>query len=230
LQARQALTPDGQRITFGGKAELITDDWFWSLRVTSRTVSIGIDVGRNGYVQRNITRERLTVTQRITYRGRPLTVARNADDEGWFAGWEGRHRDLMTGGTGTSPALADLVSLLDLLNIDESPEGMVFRPLPGSGVTLWGLSGKQFVRGAGSVTVYPKSEAAKLLPAAPGLRVSGGEVWSKSLEVGGASRGRVFLHASDTGVAIVRDDRDADLKVTDEGLEDLLGSLQVRWQ
>lgn len=170
------------------------------------------------------------VTEKITYRGQPLTVALTADGEGWFVGWEGRHRDLMTGGTGAPPALSDLIALLDQLNIGESPEGLVFRPLAGSGITLWGLSGKQFVPGAGSVTIYPKKDAAKLIPAAPGKQVAGGEVWAKSLETPEGPRGRVFLHAGDTGVAIVRDDRDTGLQGTDEGLEDLLGSLQVRWQ
>ncbi|HEX8630748.1 MAG TPA: hypothetical protein VF755_21525 [Catenuloplanes sp.] len=229
LQTRQALAPDGQRITFGGVAESITDDWFWSVRVTGRTMSIGITIGRRSYVQRAITREQLTVTQQITYRGQPLTVAATADGEGWFIGWEGLHRDLMTGGAGAPPSLQSVVEMLDVLNIAESPDGLVLRPLAGSGTVLWGMSGKQFVPGAGSVTIYPKRESSALVPTEPGLKVGSGEVWSKSLQVDGASRGRVFLHAGDTGVAIVRDDRDADLKVTDEGLEDLLGSLQVRW-
>ncbi|MGC4863418.1 hypothetical protein [Micromonospora sp. DT41] len=229
VKTYKTVAPDGRRVSFACRVNGLRDDWFWQMRLTSKTVSVGVTIGRPGYVDKNLESQKLQVVDRITYKSSTLLRAVNAERDGWFIGWKGPHHDLMFGGANSGPDMTAVVALLDLIDIADAPAGLVLRPLAGSGVVLWNMAGTTDISGAGPVTFYPLTEAGALVPDGNGLRVGTGHVWKKSLDVNGAQRGETFVHVNNSAVALIPDDRSRDERVTEAALEDLLDSLDIQW-
>jgi hypothetical protein len=223
-----AIAPDGSRVTFACRAERIQAGWHWHMRLTSNTLAISAAVAVPDYFDHAVSTGRYSPGEEISYAGRPLVLGVNNADNAWLAAWKGTHHCLVFGGLAPAPSLTSLVGVLTQLSIVDRPDGMTVRPLPGSGIITWGLSGIRFAD-AGMVTIFRRSEASQLLPSEAGLRVEHGQVWSKKLETESGARDRKFLHAGDTAVCTIEDDLGRDPAVTKAGQEELLSSLDVRW-
>jgi hypothetical protein len=223
-----ALSPDGRQITMSCRANRLQADWFWHMRLTSRTVALGVSVAAPDYFDHTVASRGMQPRQEITYAGRPFVLGIDERETSWMAAWKGAYHCLTFGGATPAPMLAPLVALLEQLEITDRPEGMTVRPVPGSGVVTWGLSGVK-VADAGMVTIYARADAASLLPDQPGLRVENGRVWSKSLDTGSQSRSRKYVHVGESAVCTIDDDLGRDPAVTADGQAELLASLSVRW-
>jgi hypothetical protein len=226
--AQTALAPDGSQVTMSCRTARVQPDWFWHMRLTSKTVAIGVSVTGTDYFDHTVRVRGLRPTDQITYGGRPFVLGVDTDTRSWMAAWNGVHHGLVFGGAAPAPRIGALVTVLESLEVTDHPEGMTLSAIPGSGVVMWGLSGVKF-SDSGMITMYPRTDAHALLPAQAGLRVEHGEVWSKSLETGGSSRGRKFLHAGDTAVCTIEDDLGRDPTVTADGQAELIASLRVSW-
>ncbi|HEX5740444.1 MAG TPA: hypothetical protein VFY17_02680 [Pilimelia sp.] len=219
--------PDGRRVTVAAVASAPPDDWFWSLRITGPAASAGVTVGRAGYAALR-SADFPVAAESLTYRGEALVLRTGGPplDRRWCAALAGPYRDLMVAGTGPAPRLADVVSLLDEVRPRQFLDALVLDPLPG--VRLWGLCGRCYVPGVGTLTTYPRDEAAGLVPAVAGKPVSGGRLWytDAGFAPGG---GGYFLHAAETAVTMVRDERGVEPDASDAAVADLLDSLHVEW-
>jgi hypothetical protein len=223
-----ALAPDGSRVTVSCRTARVQPDWYWHMRLTSKTVAIGASVTTTDYFDHTVRVRGLRPTEQITYGGRPFALGVDAAAKSWMAAWTSVHHSLVFGGPAPAPRIGALVAVLESLKITDRPEGMTLSAVPGSGVVMWGLSGVKF-SDSGMITMYPRTDAHALVPDQAGLRVEHGEVWSKSLETGGPSRGRKFLHAGDSTICTIEDDLGRDPGVTADGQAELIASLDVRW-
>ncbi|GGJ95401.1 hypothetical protein GCM10010123_26480 [Pilimelia anulata] len=208
-------------------AGALPDDWFWTLRVTAPHAAVGLTVGAAGYLARRAG-EFPQRAEAVTFRGQQvaLSTGGTAAEPRWLAGLAGPHHDLMVAGAGPTPRLADVLALLDDLRPADHPDGLVLRPVPA--VRLWGLSGRRYVAGVGTVTVYPRAEAAGLVPEQRGKAVAHGEVWATTAGFAPGTGG-YFVHAGENAVAMVRDERGVEPDATDAAVADLLGSLRLDW-
>ncbi|GGK21302.1 hypothetical protein GCM10010124_12250 [Pilimelia terevasa] len=218
--------PDGAVVAVSGVGAL-SGDWFWSLRATSPRASVGLTVGAAGYLGLRAA-EFPTPVEAVTYRGRELALRSGgtAAEPRWLAGLRGARHDLMCAGPGAPPRLADLVALLADLDPADAPGGLVLRTR--GDTRLWGVCGRQYVAGVGTLTVYPRAEAAGLVPATPGKAVAHGRLWTTTAGFAPGTGG-YFVHAGPTAVAMVRDERGIEADASDASVADLLESLRVDW-
>lgn len=223
-----ALAPDGSQVAMSCRTARVQPDWYWHMRLTSKTVAIGASVTTTDYFDHTVRVRGLRPTEQITYGGRPFALGVDAATRCWMAAWTSVHHSLVFGGPAPAPRIGALVAVLESLEITDRPEGMTVSAVPGSGVVMWGLSGVKF-SDSGMITMYPRTDAHALVPDQAGLRVEHGEVWSKSLETGGPARGRTFLHAGDSAICTIEDDLGRDPQVTPDGQAELIASLDVRW-
>lgn len=227
-QTQTAIAPDGRRVTISCRTMLLHDIWHWQMLLTSSTAAVGVSVTPADYVDVVIPMLQVTVTQEVSYRTRPFLVGVDAESGNWFAGWKGVHHCLTMGGPTPAPDLATLTGLLDQLSITDTPEGLVMIPVSGSTLRLWSLCVTKYAD-AGLITIYPRAEANALVPLGEGKSVEHGQVWIKGLDVNGELRGRMFVHVGQTAIATIDDDLDLIHEVTRAGQEDLISSLDVRW-
>ena len=228
LQKHTAIAPDGRRVTVECRADL-QDGWFWQARMTSKTLAIGVSVAHAGYADSSIDENGYETTHTVTYHGHPLRIAVSPLGEGFVVAWRSKHHSVVFGGAGPAPRPADIVALLDQFSILDGRDGLVLRPLPGTDIVMWNLYGVKFTA-AGMLTVYPRDEAAGLVPESPGLAVGSGTVWKKTLDSGTASKALAkYVHVGADAVAMLNDDLGRDPDVTEAGQEALLESLVVTW-
>ncbi|UBU16243.1 hypothetical protein [Nonomuraea gerenzanensis] len=224
-----ALAPDGRRVTLSCRSENVQGDWQWQMRLTSKTIAVGLGVAGPGYADGAMAALKMSVRQQIVYRAQPLVVMVDAAEESWMAAWKGPHHTLHLGGAAPAPDLGTITGLLDQLSITDTPDGLLVTPQPGSDVVMWGLYGTKYTQ-AGKISFYPAEDAQGLLPEdQEGLAVDHGRVWVKSMEVDGKDRGRKYLHASANSVALINDSLNRLPWVTKAGQEELLQSLEIRW-
>lgn len=228
-QTHRAIAPNGDAVTLSCVTETMQDDWFWHARMTSKTLAIGVSVGTHEYAEYGIAHNDYTVTQTVQYRGRPLLVAVSPDRLGWQVVWNGPYHSMIFGGAGSAPALRAIVELLDQITLKDSPAGLEIKPQPGSDIVMWSLYGVKFTD-SGMVTIYPRDDAAALIPKQEGLAVAQGTVWKKTVDAadGKASLGK-YLHAGTEAVAMINDDLGRNPDVTADGQEQLLATLDIRW-
>lgn len=203
----------------------LTQDWFWGFRVISGAMATGLSVGRRGYVDYLHKARFTSKVEEIRYKGGRLLSARRSAER-WFIGWTGPHHDLMMGGTGPVMKLSDAVALLDSFGITDNADAMTFRPA--GGAALSSVTGTQYVKGVGSVTMLPRARAAGMLPTTPGKPVDFGQLWQVT-EGFPAGKGSMFVHASQSGVSFVRDERGVAGDANDRAVEAFLRSLDTRW-
>lgn len=223
-----ALAPDGRRVTLSCRAENVQGDWQWQMRLTGKTIAVGLGVAGPAYLDGVKSALSMAATQEIAYRGQPLFILMDASGENWMAAWKGPFHTLHLGGATPTPDLGTITGVFDQLSITDTPEGLVVTPQPGSDLTMWGMYGMKYTQ-AGKISFYPAEDAQGLLPTEEGLAVEHGRVWSKGMEINGDNRGRKFLHAGGNAVALVNDSLGRLPWVTKESQEELLSSLEIRW-
>lgn len=227
-KTQTTLAPDGRRVTLSCRNENVQKSWQWHMRVTGKTLAVGLGVAGPDYVEITQQALNMTVQQELLYRGRPLMIMIDAAQENWMAAWKGAHHTLHLAGATPTPELSAVTGLLDQLSITDTTEGLVVTPQPGSDLVMWGLYGTKFTD-AGMMNIYPLEDAKNLIPAEDGLAVEHGHVWVKALDVNGEVRGRKYLHAGGNSVALIDDDLGRIPRVTKAGQEELLKSLDIRW-
>ncbi|MEV0595955.1 hypothetical protein [Nonomuraea cavernae] len=229
------LAPDGRWVSVTCVSETMQEDWQWGFRLTSRTMAVGVTVARADFLDFLIEDGGLRQVQQVTYRGQSLTLYYDRADENWVAGLRSTHHSLTIAGTippkdseTKAPTLKAIVALLDQLVVKDVPQGLTLDPHPGSGITMWAITGQK-VTDAGPITLYRRAEATGLLSTEPGLAVQGGEVWKKTLGGEDGGLGRKYVHAGETAVCMIDDDLGVLPWVTKAGQEQLLTTLKVSW-
>jgi hypothetical protein len=148
--------------------------------VTSNTnrfrLHSGVRGGQEAILVHSPDAAAVKVREASTGRARLLSIEDPAHG-GTTLVWQGDFHEVSTFVHGTDVPLQTLPSLVAGLNMQDSRDGMVIRPRPGSGVQVDYVMGGNFIPEIASVTVKPLESATEQVPGSGGKVVHGGRLW-----------------------------------------------------
>lgn len=172
-----------------------------------------------------------TVVDRFVVDGREVRLAVGVDGYNATVALIDQWHEAMLVYAGPPPGRSQVIEALRQFSFEDSPEGMVVRALPGTGLQLLTETIKIVVEQRGSISVPGPGTALSMVPAHAGASTAYGEVW----RLGGQLPDRpgeganTFVYIVGTSTAAAEVILDFEPTVDDATLLAWLGTINLAW-
>ncbi|MDI6103047.1 hypothetical protein QLQ12_30975 [Actinoplanes sp. NEAU-A12] len=206
--------PDGRTLTIDGTPGAFLGGWAFMLWVDSPEGTYRLHTGTAGSTEL-VTKQTgefagFTVRE-VSWKGARLQSFEDTANNGTTVLWIGAHHELSTFVAGTSVPLEPFMDRLSKFDIQDSPEGIVLTPRPGSGRRLRNMLAANTIRDVCSLTVKPVEDVVSYIPKRAGKKVRGGQLWrTEERDTSGSLMYRTALIANETTATVLTPVRDDD--------------------
>ncbi|MDP4504813.1 hypothetical protein [Nonomuraea turcica] len=173
-------TPDGRTLTVEGLPAPFTTRWSSVLWTHSPAGGYRLHTGAAGareLVARHLGEYERFVVREVSWNGARLVSYEDPEIGGTTMVWIGPYHELYSFIPGTAVPFEVFMDELNKFDMQDSPDGLVLKPRPGSQVRLGNVIAVNTLDGVCSVQVKPRGQAESEVPARVGKRVRGGELW-----------------------------------------------------
>jgi hypothetical protein len=154
--------------------------WGFMLRLSLPTKGARLNTGSTGSfeaVARHTGELERYDIREVSYRSRPLVAYEDAENATTTFLWSGRNHELSWTAGGREVPFSAFTSLLSVVNLNDSPSGLVVTAKPGTGASVSMSLAANTLTGLCAITVQPIRDQSVQVPEHAGRRVSGGIMW-----------------------------------------------------